>query len=51
MRVVGLHHVQLRMPERLEAAGYTVVADETEPGRRVYVDDPFRNRLELLSDG
>lgn len=35
--------------ERLRAAGHTVVDDEPLPGYlRVYVDDPFGNRLELM---
>jgi catechol 2,3-dioxygenase-like lactoylglutathione lyase family enzyme len=33
----------------LNAAGYTVRADEPLAGyRRVYVDDPFGNRIELM---
>lgn len=35
--------------ERLRAAGHAVVEDEPLPGYlRVYVDDPFGNRLELM---
>lgn len=35
--------------ERLRAAGHAVAEDEPLPGyRRVYVDDPFGNRLELM---
>ena len=34
--------------ERLRAAGYDVVDDALEGWHRVYVDDPFGNRLELL---
>lgn len=34
---------------RLRGAGYTVIDDEPLPGyARVYVSDPFGNRLELL---
>ena len=34
--------------DRLRAAGFGVVADETIPGvERSYVDDPFGNRIEL----
>jgi catechol 2,3-dioxygenase-like lactoylglutathione lyase family enzyme len=34
---------------RIAAAGYTVTADEPLEGyERVYVDDPFGNRIELL---
>jgi catechol 2,3-dioxygenase-like lactoylglutathione lyase family enzyme len=34
---------------RLEAAGYTVAEDEPLPGiDRLYVKDPFGNRMELL---
>ena len=35
--------------ERLRAAGHAVTEDEPLPGYlRVYVDDPFGNRLELM---
>jgi catechol 2,3-dioxygenase-like lactoylglutathione lyase family enzyme len=35
--------------ERLRAAGHAVAEDEPLPGYlRVYVDDPFGNRLELM---
>jgi catechol 2,3-dioxygenase-like lactoylglutathione lyase family enzyme len=35
--------------ERLRAAGVRVIDDEPLPGyARVYVDDPFGNRIELL---
>ena len=35
--------------DRLRAAGVTIAADEPLPGyERVYVDDPFGNRIELL---
>jgi catechol 2,3-dioxygenase-like lactoylglutathione lyase family enzyme len=35
--------------ERLRTAGFAVVDDEPLPGRdRVYVTDPFGNRLELV---
>jgi len=37
---------------RLEAAGYAVRWDDEIPGvRRCYVDDPFGNRIELVSAG
>lgn len=37
--------------DRLRAAGYAVVDDDALPGRfRVYVDDPFGNRLELIQN-
>lgn len=37
---------------RLRAAGYAVTDDEPLPGyARVYVSDPFGNRLELLEPG
>jgi len=36
---------------RLAAGGFTPVADQPLPGyHRVYVDDPFGNRLELLEE-
>jgi catechol 2,3-dioxygenase-like lactoylglutathione lyase family enzyme len=36
---------------RLRAAGVEVVEDDaTTPGARVYVADPFGNRLELVAD-
>lgn len=39
----------LPLVERLRAAGNEVVADDLLPGfDRVYVDDPFGNRLELM---
>lgn len=34
---------------RIEAAGYTCKTDEALPGcGRIYVDDPFGNRIELM---
>lgn len=37
--------------ERLGAAGFEPVTDEPLPGyHRVYVDDPFGNRIELLEE-
>lgn len=43
--VVDLQQLQ----ERLGASGYTVKDDEPLEGyRRVYVDDPFGNRIELM---
>ena len=45
LRVIGL----AALIERLRAAGHVVVDDEPLPGYlRVYVDDPFGNRLELM---
>ena len=36
----------------LSAAGYAVTADATLPAtRRLYVADPFGNRIELIQDG
>ncbi|MBK8903672.1 MAG: glyoxalase [Anaerolineaceae bacterium] len=36
----------------LEAAGITIVADESGVGvRRFYVNDPFGNRLEFMQEG
>jgi catechol 2,3-dioxygenase-like lactoylglutathione lyase family enzyme len=38
-----------RLQEKLKAAGYAVKEDEPLEGyRRVYVDDPFGNRIELM---
>jgi catechol 2,3-dioxygenase-like lactoylglutathione lyase family enzyme len=38
-----------RLQETLEAAGYTLKADEPLEGfHRIYVDDPFGNRIELM---
>jgi len=38
--------------ERLRTAGVDVVDDDAIPdGARVYVTDPFGNRLELVADG
>jgi hypothetical protein len=35
--------------QKLRAAGYAVKEDEPLPGYdRIYVDDPFGNRLELM---
>jgi hypothetical protein len=34
--------------EILRAAGVAQVAEERPGGRRIYVDDPFGNRIELL---
>ncbi|MGH8874203.1 MAG: VOC family protein [Acidimicrobiia bacterium] len=35
--------------ERLEATGHPVVPDDLLPGhRRIYLDDPFGNRIELI---
>ncbi|MST32640.1 hypothetical protein GHK86_07890 [Acidimicrobiaceae bacterium USS-CC1] len=60
MLVRRIDHVQLAMPAGgedrarafytgLRAAGVAVGEDEPLPGyRRVYVDDPFGNRIELL---
>jgi catechol 2,3-dioxygenase-like lactoylglutathione lyase family enzyme len=43
--VEGLHD----LGRRLKAAGYTVIDDEPLPGyRRIYTDDPFGNRIELM---
>jgi catechol 2,3-dioxygenase-like lactoylglutathione lyase family enzyme len=37
------------LAERLRAAGVAVIGDGLMPGyRRVYVEDPFGNRLELM---
>ena len=37
------------LQEKLEAWGYSVKEDEPLEGyRRIYVDDPFGNRIELL---
>jgi len=58
-RVVGLHHVQLAMPQgEQEAAekfyGYLLGLEqiskppELEGFHRVYVRDPFGNRIELI---
>ncbi|HEU4619995.1 MAG TPA: VOC family protein [Gammaproteobacteria bacterium] len=44
LRVAGL----ALLVERLEASGVRVVDDPLEGYHRVYVDDPFGNRLELL---
>jgi catechol 2,3-dioxygenase-like lactoylglutathione lyase family enzyme len=33
----------------LRAAGYAPTPDAREPDRRVYVDDPFGNRIELVA--
>jgi catechol 2,3-dioxygenase-like lactoylglutathione lyase family enzyme len=39
----------LRLVERLRGLGYAVKDDDPLPGfHRVYVDDPFGNRIELL---
>ena len=53
MRIVRLDHVQLAMLplliEKLRGLGYAVKEDEPLEGfHRVYVDDPFGNRIELL---
>ena len=38
-----------RFRERLAAAGVTIVEDEPLPGfERIYVADPFGNRIEIL---
>jgi catechol 2,3-dioxygenase-like lactoylglutathione lyase family enzyme len=34
---------------RLRSAGVEVASDDGEPGGRVYVTDPFGNRLELVA--
>ncbi len=48
MTIVGLDHVQLAMP----AGGVGARADEPLAGYdRVYVDDPFGNRIELMEPG
>lgn len=45
LRVVGLE----TLVERLRAAGVSIVDDEPLPGHdRLYVEDPFGNRIELL---
>ena len=37
------------LQEKLKASGYTVKDDEPLEGyRRIYVDDPFGNRIELM---
>jgi hypothetical protein len=51
--VVRIDHVQLAMPAgreaKLEDAGVRVSEDEPLDGYfRVYVDDPFGNRIELM---
>ena len=47
---VALLVTQLRLlQERLEASGYTLTEDEPLDGyHRIYVDDPFGNRIELM---
>ncbi|SMR81606.1 Predicted dioxygenase of extradiol dioxygenase family [Aliiroseovarius halocynthiae] len=41
-----------RLAERLLDAGYAVRWDDNLPGmRRFYTDDPFGNRIEILSAG
>lgn len=43
--VTGLQALQ----EKLQASGYTVKGDEPLEGyHRIYVDDPFGNRIELM---
>ena len=37
------------LTERLRNAGYEVVSDEQLDRKRCYVNDPFGNRLELIS--
>ncbi len=45
LQVRDLH----RLVEKLRGLGYAVKDDEALPGfHRVYVDDPFGNRIELL---
>ena len=57
MSVVRLDHVQLAMPagreaDAVAAAGLPVNDDEPLDGfERVYVSDPFGNRLELMQPG
>ena len=51
MPVVGVDHIQLAMPpgREAEAAGCRIGRDEPLEGYdRVFVDDPFGNRLELM---
>jgi catechol 2,3-dioxygenase-like lactoylglutathione lyase family enzyme len=46
--VTGLHEFQ----EKLQASGYTPQHDQPLQGyRRIYVDDPFGNRIELMEAG
>jgi catechol 2,3-dioxygenase-like lactoylglutathione lyase family enzyme len=45
LRVTGLS----ALVEKLKAAGYTLKEDEPLQGyQRIYVDDPFGNRIELM---
>lgn len=40
------------MAQRLTSAGLDLVPDDLYPGRfRYYVDDPFGNRIEIVSSG
>jgi hypothetical protein len=40
------------LADRLKAAGYPVIWDETLPSRRrFFTSDPFGNRIELMRDG
>jgi hypothetical protein len=58
MSVIGIDHVQLAMPvgandlerivERCLELGLNVVDEPLEGYQRVYVHDPFGNRLELM---
>jgi hypothetical protein len=46
--VTGLHELQ----EKLQASGYAPQHDQPLEGyRRIYVDDPFGNRIELMEAG
>jgi hypothetical protein len=45
MTIVGVDHVQLAMPAGREAKARRFYARGYD---RVYVDDPFGNRIELL---
>lgn len=48
----GLRVHDLRfLIERLRAAGYEVLDHELVQHHRVYVSDPFNNRIELIAEG